>query len=164
MKKNTASSLWLEEDISTIAQEHAGQADNCLTLCFKSRSENVAVARIMASSIMANSNITLAELDEIKAAVSEAVSNAIIHGYQNRTDGWVETAFELHNDILSITIHDEGIGIENIEEAMRPHFSNGKDRMGLGFAFMNSFMDEVKVTSAPLCGTTVVLIKKICQH
>ena len=134
---------------------------NKVSLCFKSRSENVALTRIMAAALVANYDMTLAELDEIKVAVSEAVSNAMIHGYENKNDGWIETDFFLEENVLTIIVHDDGVGIEDIEKAMQPHFSNTEDRMGLGFAFMHSFMDSVDVTSAPQRGTTVLMRKKL---
>jgi len=160
MNSTGKSTLWLSETNGPLYYSDAAALDNHVSLSFQSRSENVALARLIASGILSSHNMTLAELDEVKVAVSEAVSNAIIHGYKNDPDGWVELSFLLEEDNLTITVHDEGVGIENIEEAMRPNFS-GNGRMGLGFAFMNSFMDQVEVKSAPLCGTTVILSKKI---
>ncbi len=146
-----------------LAENAGNQArqPNRIQLGFKSRSENVAMARLLASAIVSEHDLTLAELDEIKVAVSEAVSNAIIHGYQNDPERWVTMALELTGQELRITIHDDGVGIADIEEAMKPHFSQTEDRMGLGFAFMHSFMDQVTVTSALQQGTTVVLTKKL---
>ena len=140
---------------------NAENKNNQIKLTFKSRSENVALARLLASAIVSERDMTLAELDEIKVAVSEAVSNAIIHGYQNDRECWVEMSMELTDNELIITIHDDGVGIEDIEEAMKPHFSQDQDRMGLGFAFMHSFMDKVEVASIPKSGTTVTLTKKL---
>lgn len=162
MSERGKSSLWLSQSNEIYFNKTAAVAkQNQVNLGFSSRSENVALARLLVSAIVAERDMTLAELDEIKVAVSEAVSNAIIHGYQNSRDGWVEMSVELQDDELVIVVHDEGVGIEDIEEAMRPHFSKGEERMGLGFAFMNSFMDKVDVASIPFCGTTVTLTKKL---
>ena len=139
------------------------QKENRIWLSFKSRSENVSLARMMAAAIAADRDMTVAELDEIRVAVSEAVSNAIIHGYENRADEIVELIFTMENDQLTVAVHDDGIGIENIEEAMEPHFSGTEGRMGLGFAFMHSFMDKVDVESTPGHGTTVTMVKRLCR-
>lgn len=129
-------------------------------LSLLSRSENVALARLLAAALVGERDITVAELDEIKVAVSEAVSNAIIHGYQNDPQCYVEMSLGLSQKELLISIHDDGVGIADIEEAMRPNFSSG-GRMGLGFAFMQSFMDDVDVSSLPGAGTTVTMRKKL---
>ena len=155
-----------QSNLNTVAERveinaNENNNNNIVNFNFKSRSENVALARLMAAAMVSERDMTLAELDEIKVAVSEAVSNAIIHGYQNDRNCWVKMSVELSADKLIITIHDDGIGIEDIEEAMKPHFSKSEDRMGLGFAFMHSFMDKVEVASIPNCGTTVTLTKKL---
>lgn len=134
---------------------------NKLSLRFLSRSENVALARLLAAALVAERDMTVADLDEIKVVVSEAVSNAIIHGYQNDPDRWVEMGLTLSASRLMIDIHDDGVGIEDIEQAMQPNFSTMDERMGLGFAFMTSFMDKVDVVSAPGSGTTVTMIKNL---
>jgi len=135
--------------------------DNCIRLEFKSLPENVALARVVIASLVSQVDTTLNDLEEIKVAVSEAVSNAIVHGYQNNTTETVIVEGEIKQGILKVSIEDTGIGIENIEEAMTPAFSTSPDRMGLGFVFMKSFMDEVEVFSEPGKGTKVVLTKKL---
>lgn len=132
---------------------------NQVKLEFLSRSENVALARLLAAAMAAEKEISLAELDEIKVAVSEAVSNAIIHGYQGKSDCLVTLTLTMKEKRLTISVHDDGIGIQDIEQAMKPNFSSHGDRMGLGFAFMHSFMDVVEVSSLPGDGTTVVMHK-----
>ncbi|MDO4732166.1 MAG: anti-sigma F factor [Bacillota bacterium] len=127
---------------------------------FLSRSENVALARLLAAAAVAERDTTVVELDEIKVAVSEAVSNAIIHGYGNEPQHYVEMSIAVNQRELCISIHDDGVGILDIEQAMRPSFST-EGRMGLGFAFMQSFMDEVEVFSVPRAGTTVSMRKKL---
>ncbi len=135
------------------------RAANIVKLEFLSRSENVSLARLTAAAMAAEREISLAEMDELKVAVSEAVSNAIIHGYQGKSDCLVTMTLKMAEKRLSISVHDDGIGIADIEQALKPNFSSSGERMGLGFAFMHSFMDAVEVTSLPGAGTTVVLHK-----
>ena len=142
------------------SQEHTFTEANKLCLRFLSRSENVSLARLLAAGVAAEQQLTVADLDEIKVAVSEAVSNAIIHGYQNRNDCYIEMSMALTDTRLVISIHDDGVGIKDVEKAIRPSYS-GCERMGLGFAFMHSFMDEVEVNSTPGQGTTVTLYKNM---
>ena len=138
--------------------ENAGV--NRLELHFLSRAENVSLARLLTAALAAERELTLAELDEIKVAVSEAVSNAIIHGYRGREDRYVRLSLELDADTLKVTVRDDGVGMADVEQALRPNWS-GSGRMGLGFAFMHSFMDRVEVESAPGVGTTVTLYKDL---
>lgn len=135
-------------------------AANRLELHFLSKAENVALARLLTAALVAERELSLAELDEIKVAVSEAVSNAIIHGYQGREDCYVELSLALTDEQLVVAVHDDGVGIANVEQAMRPNWS-GSGRMGLGFAFMHSFMDRIEVDSRLGQGTTVVLYKDL---
>ena len=138
---------------------------NQIKLSFLSLAENVTIARITAASFAAQLDLPVSELEEIKVAISEAVSNAIIHGYREQS-GIVEIVMNLYPHQLEFIIIDHGCGITNIAEARQPAFSSDPERMGLGFAFMESFMDELIVESAISEGTTVRLIKKIasCQH
>lgn len=142
-------------------REHSLDPVNKLQLRFLSRSENVSLARLLAAALASERELTVAELDEIKVAVSEAVSNAIIHGYENRDDCYVEMSLALTPTQLVITVHDDGVGIADVEQAIKPNYSAKDDRMGLGFAFMHSFMDAVEVVSAPGRGTTVTLYKNL---
>lgn len=134
---------------------------NQIKLEFLSCPENVALCRMTIAALASQKEVTLNDLEEIKVATSEAVSNSIIHGYQNRTNGIVTVIGTLYEDILQIEIIDEGIGIANINEAMQPAFSTDPERMGLGFVFMQSFMDEVEVESQVNQGTRVKLLKRL---
>lgn len=134
---------------------------NQIKLEFLSCPENVALCRMTIAALASQKEVTLNDLEEIKVATSEAVSNSIIHGYQNRTNGVVIVIGTLYEDTLQIEIIDKGIGIVNINEAMQPAFSTDPERMGLGFVFMQSFMDEVEVESQVNQGTRVKLLKRL---
>lgn len=134
---------------------------NQLKLSMRSLSDNVSVARLVAATVAAEANLTLHEVDEIKVAVSEAVSNAVIHGYEGREDGIVEFAIDIYEDRIVYVVSDCGKGIADVEAAREPAYSSDPERMGLGFAFMESFMDELAVTSAPGEGTIVRMTKRL---
>lgn len=128
------------------------------------RAENVAVARAFVAALVAarpeaNWDITVSTLEEIRVAVSEAVSNAIIHGYAEDPKRTVKLKAEQYQYALVIEVVDDGIGIADIARAREPDFTTGQEHLGLGFAFMESFMDELEVKSAPGRGTAVTLIK-----
>lgn len=125
--------------------------------------ENQALARAIASAYVSQADPTVEELTEVKTAVSEAFSNAAIHGYQNE-GGEVYMEFNfISDDTIMIKVTDHGIGIEDIARAMEPLFTTdtGQDRSGMGFTVMESFMDKIKVDSRPGQGTTVTMIKKL---
>jgi stage II sporulation protein AB (anti-sigma F factor) len=128
-------------------------------MTFESRSENVGIARVAAAAFSAQIEFTLPEIEEIKVAISEAVSNAVIHGYSNQ-EGQIELSMELYETYLEYTVIDWGKGIADVEQARQPAWSTEPERMGLGFVFMESFMDEIEVTSALGKGTTVRMVKK----
>jgi len=136
-------------------------ADNYVKLTLAAREENVAIARLAAATIAGEMAFTFNEAEEIKVAVSEGISNAMIHGYQGDKSRLVEMSLIVKGDELMIKIRDDGIGIDNIEEAMQPTFTSVADRMGLGFVFMQSFMDSLEVISKPGQGTTLVMKKKV---
>ena len=121
--------------------------NNKIKLEFLSKGENVALARITIAALVSQLELTLNDLEEIKVAVSEAVSNAIIHGYRNQSEGIVTLIGILAEETIYLEIIDQGIGISDIEKAMEPAYSTDPERTGLGFVFMQSFMDEVKVES-----------------
>lgn len=133
-----------------------------MRLEFESRSENEEFARVAVAVFMSRLDPTLEELDDVKTAVSEAVTNAVIHGYQNG-EGiiYIETAIEGRE--LTVNIRDTGVGIDNVKQAMEPMYTSDKtgERSGMGFSFMEAFMDQVEVTSEPKRGTTVSMKKKI---
>lgn len=133
---------------------------NQIKIVLKSLSENVAIARVTAAAFAAQIDFTLSEIEEIKVAVSEAVSNIVIHGYEEG-NGQIEIIMNLYEDKLEYIITDTGKGIADIALARQPSYSSNPERMGLGFAFMESFMDELDVTSTINQGTTVRMAKKI---
>ena len=136
---------------------------NEMQLKFLSRSENEVFARNVVAAFALPLNPTLSELSDVKTAVSEAFSNAAIHGYQNE-GGEVYMEFNfISDDTIMIKVTDHGIGIEDIARAMEPLFTTdtGQDRSGMGFTVMESFMDKIKVDSRPGQGTTVTMIKKL---
>lgn len=136
---------------------------NQITLTFSSIPENVSIARLLVASIGGQLDLSLNDIEELKVAVSEAVSNAIIHGYQSTPNNIVYLNMEIDNNTLIIVVKDEGCGISNVEQAMQPAFSTDPERMGLGFVFMQSFMDELQVESKLEAGTTVTMKKHFKQ-
>lgn len=139
-----------------------GLYDNEMKLEFTSKTSNEAFARITVAAFAAQLDPTIDELSDIKTAVSEAVTNSIIHGY-NDEDGIVKIEAKIFANNIEIVISDRGKGIENVEMAMRPLYTSKPDleRSGMGFTIMESFMDEVKVESAIGFGTKVIMKKKI---
>lgn len=135
---------------------------NHVTLHFDARSVNEGFARMAVMAFMADMNPTLEQLEDVKTAVSEAVTNAIIHGYQDE-EKQVEMQCDRDGNRLVIQIIDQGVGIENVEEALQPFFTTKPEmeRSGMGFAFMDAFMDELEVTSKLGQGTRVVMTKYI---
>ncbi len=141
------------------------QVNNKFTMTVLSRSANESFARACVSAFAAQLDPTLDEISDIKTAVSEAVTNCIVHAYKNKIGNIYITAELLEPNIIRIKIRDRGCGIENIEKAMEPLFTTaGGERAGLGFAVMQSFMDAVSVKSAPQKGTTVTMSKKISRR
>ena len=133
---------------------------------FLSLSANEAFARSVAAAFVSQCDPTVQEISEIKTAVSEAVTNAIVHGYRN-TVGTVEMTLRLYSgEILYISVKDKGRGIDNIEQAMTPLFTTAaeEERSGLGFSVMESFTDKLRVRSAAGKGTTVVMEKKLSRR
>lgn len=142
----------------------AGEPLNWAELKLPAKAENVAVSRAFVAGLIAAKgepawDVTVGALDEIKVAVSEAVSNAIIHAYARDESQTVRILAELYPRALLVQVQDSGIGIADIARARCPDFTTGEGHLGLGFAFMESFMDEVQVESAPGVGTTVWLVK-----
>lgn len=135
--------------------------DNSVTLKVKSIGENVSLVRMVVSGFLFPYDLTFEALDEIKIALSEAVSNCIIHGYENAEDQEVTVKMEVKEHQLTIQVIDTGIGIADIEQAMEPTFSTREEHMGLGFVFMQTFMDRIEVYSQPGQGTTVLLHKTL---
>lgn len=138
------------------------KADNIVKITFKSKSINEGFARGAVSALVASLDPTVEQLADIKIAVSEAVTNAIVHAYPDRLGDITLRIAVYGSERLTITIADKGVGIENIIKAREPLFTTGGDeRAGLGFAVMESFMDKVTVYSKPNKGTRVTLTKYI---
>lgn len=140
--------------------------DNYMILDFPSKSANEAFARSAVACFAAQMDPTLEELGDIRTAVSEAVTNCIVHAYPERIGPVCMTIAVYPDREVHITITDKGIGIPNVEQAMQPLFTTGnpEERSGLGFAVMQSFMDRVKVTSKPGKGTKVLLVKRLSRR
>lgn len=139
---------------------------NHLKLIFPSLSENEGLARLAVSGFLAAEGADVSVIAELKTAVSEGVTNAIVHGYRNST-GLVTLEIKLFKSgRAKMTIKDKGAGIEDIEKAMTPLFTTApeEERAGLGFAIMESFCDKLKVKSAPQKGTTVTMEKYIYKR
>lgn len=138
---------------------------NKFAMTLMSRSSNESFARACISAFVTQLDPTLEEINDIKTAVSEAVTNCIVHAYKSEIGKIYITAEILENSIIRIKIRDRGCGIENIEKAREPLYTTvGGERAGLGFAVMESFMDTIKVKSAIGKGTTITLTKKISRR
>ena len=141
------------------------QVKNEMRLEFRALSENEAFARTAVAAFVTQLNPTLEEISDIKTAVSEAVTNAIIHGYdgvrQEENKVWIHCLIK--DDVLEVEIRDMGVGIENIEKAMEPLYTTKPEleRSGMGFSFMEAFMDDLEVVSEVGQGTTVHMLKKL---
>lgn len=129
---------------------------------FNSSLDNVIISRGIISSFFIDENININVINEVKTIVSEAVTNAIVHGYKDK-EGAVSLNMEYENNILQLEIVDKGIGIKNIEEAKTPLFSTSKDteRAGLGFTIMEIFSDNLEIISNENEGTTIKITKSI---
>ncbi|KPV56647.1 anti-sigma F factor [Paenibacillus sp. A3] len=136
---------------------------NFMTLKFASRSENESFARVTVAAFVSQLDPTLDELTDIKTVVSEAVTNSIIHGYDNRPDGIVTITAELEGDTVFITVTDEGAGIEDLDLAKQPLYTSKPEleRSGMGFTIMENFMDAIEVTTTLGTGTTIRMKKRI---
>ena len=139
-----------------------GIYDNEMKLEFISKSSNEAFARISVAAFASQLDPSIDELADIKTAVSEAVTNSIIHGYEN-TMGIVKVECKLKNNWIEIQVSDSGKGIEDIELAKRPLYTTkaNLERSGMGFTIMESFMDELKIESIPNMGTKITMKKYI---
>lgn len=130
-----------------------------MTLSFASKPENVAFARAVVAMFASQLDFTIDEIDEIKVAVSEAVSNAVIHGYEEKA-GEIRVEASLFRGKIKVVVHDAGKGIADIAWATEAtHTSRPEERMGLGLVFMREYMDEMRVDSAPNRGTTIHMMK-----
>lgn len=132
---------------------------------FDSISANEAFARVTVAAFMAQMNPSMEEVCDVKTAVSEAVTNAIIHGYEGEVHKITITAL-VEGDLLFLTVEDQGVGIADVSRAMEPLYTSRPEleRSGMGFLFMEAFMDEVQVESRPGEGTLVRMKKRIAKH
>lgn len=146
--------------------------ENHVSIEFDAISDNESLARVVVASALTRLNPTIDEIEDIKTAVSEAVTNSIVHGYgqkyrvlfKDEKVNKVKLEIRIDNEgCLFVDVCDKGIGINDIEKAMQPSFTTDAEgeRSGMGFAFMEAFMDEVKVESIPMHGTTVHMSKKM---
>ena len=135
---------------------------NEMLLEFESKSQNESFARTVVAAFAAQLDPTIEELADIKTAVSEAVTNSIIHGYVNRL-GIIKMHCIIYQNEITVEIIDEGVGIENIERAMEPLYTTRPEleRSGMGFSFMEAFMDELEVESTIGKGTIVKMKKRV---
>lgn len=135
---------------------------NEMELVFDALSANEGFARVAVAAFIADLNPTLEEISDVKTAVSEAVTNCIIHGYEGKPGKiWIRCMIE--RDLLHIEIEDKGAGIADVAKAMEPLFTTRPelDRSGMGFSFMEAFMDDLEVESVPAQGTVVRMKKKL---
>ncbi len=136
--------------------------NNEMKLEFDAISENEGFARVAVAAFITPLNPTLEEINDVKTAVSEAVTNAIIHGYEEK-GGKITIRCHISGDFLTLIVEDKGKGIEDIDKAMEPLFTTrpDMDRSGMGFAFMEAFMDNLEVESKPGEGCRIIMEKKL---
>ena len=136
--------------------------ENYMILEFPSRSTNEAFARSAVACFAAQMDPTLEELGDIRTAVSEAVTNCIVHAYPDKIGSITLRCRILKDHILDIVVKDQGIGISDVEQARRPMFTTGgSDRSGMGFTIMESFMTSFEIKSVPGTGTTIHMRRRI---
>lgn len=138
------------------------EQQNHMQVIFDAKSENEGLARMLVTAFMSEMNPTLEQIADVKTAVSEAVTNAIIHGYDNEEES-VCLSCDRDGQQLVVSVEDKGIGIGDVEQAMQPFYTTKPqlERSGMGFAFMEAFMDRIEVSSAVGEGTKVVMWKYI---
>ena len=136
---------------------------NIMEVKFSAKSENESLSRVIVASFAAKLDPTLDEISDIKTAVSEAVTNSIIHGYDEDESKFVYLRCEIEDRTIKVVVEDRGKGIEDVEQAMQPMYTSKPEleRSGMGFSFMESFMDDLNVVSIKGEGTKVVMTKTI---
>lgn len=136
---------------------------NFMSLEFAALSQNEAFARIAVASFVSQLDITMDELEEIKTVVSEAVTNSIIHGYEENPEGIVRISVAMTRDSVELVIEDHGKGIDDVEQAMQPLYTTKPEleRSGMGFTIMENFMDSIEVVTSPGNGTKIRLSKRL---
>ncbi len=136
--------------------------DNKISIELMSKSENEGFARVAVAAFVSQLDPTVEELTDVKTAVSEAVTNSIIHGYENKKEGIIKIEASITGNEITIIIEDYGKGIKDVEQAMEPLYTSKPEleRSGMGFTVMESFMDELEVFSEFEKGTKVIMKKK----
>lgn len=136
---------------------------NYFTLQFSSRSENEAFARVAVAAFAAQLDPTVDDMTELKTVISEAVTNAIIHGYNEQAEGIITIHGRIEEDTLHVTVSDEGVGMEDVALARTPLYTSKPEleRSGIGFTIMEQFMDAIEVYSTPQQGTRIELSKRM---
>ena len=135
---------------------------NEMRIDFTAKSENEAFARIAMGAFLLPLNPTMEEMEDIRTAVSEAVTNCIVHGYENGP-GVIVIRCEIEEETVTVVIEDYGVGIDDVDRAMQPLYTSKPEleRSGMGFSFMEAFMDSIKVESEPGEGTRVIMTKQL---
>lgn len=144
--------------------EKSSRVINSMKLILPSHSVNEGIARATVAAFCAQLNPTASEIGDIKCALSEAVTNSIVHGYRDSIGNIYITVDILENSVVKIKIKDKGCGIEDVKSARMPLYTTDRagERSGMGFTVMESFTDGIRVSSKVGSGTSVVLYKKIC--
>lgn len=136
---------------------------NFMTLQFAAKSENESFARVTVAAFMSQLDPTLDELTDMKTVISEAVTNAIIHGYENDSSGVITITAQIEGDMMTVSVEDRGRGIDNLEQARQPLYTSKPEleRSGMGFTIMENFMDKIEIETVPGSGTKVTMVKRI---
>lgn len=139
---------------------------NIMKITFSSRSENEAFARVSVAAFVSQLDPTLNELTEIKTVVSEAVTNSIIHGYNEEINHFITIRCEIKDQRVHLQISDQGIGIKDIEKAREPLYTSKPEleRSGMGFTIIENFMDSITITSEVNKGTTIEMVKELSAN
>ena len=150
--------------VDCIAKPRMNKPKNTMKVSFPSRGANEGLARMLVAAFITEADPTVEELCDIKTAVSEAVTNCIVHAYPDRIGEIYIAASLSESNLVTIKVRDHGCGIADVQKAMEPLFTTGgSERAGLGFAVMQELMDEVRVTSRAGGGTTVRLRRRLSQ-
>ncbi|QQE72838.1 anti-sigma F factor [Brevibacillus composti] len=136
---------------------------NYMSVSFAALSQNEAFARVAVASFISQLDVSVEEMEEIKTVVSEAVTNSIIHGYDENPEGIVRITVKIEDNVVELIVEDEGKGIEDVDQAMQPLYTSKPEleRSGMGFTIMENFMDSLEVATAVGKGTTVRLTKSL---
>lgn len=138
---------------------------NHMNIEFAALSQNESFARVAVASFISQLDLTMEEMEEIKTVVSEAVTNAIIHGYEENPQGTVRIGVVLEDDLIELVIEDDGKGIEDVDQAMQPLYTTKPEleRSGMGFTIMENFMDSLEVATSLGKGTKIRLTKRLLR-